>query len=248
MNEAIWATWYDLAPEDKQATLDWLHAEYLPWLQARPGYSWAAHYRNVGHGPALSTYNDLAGHTPDSEGVAKGSQFVIIVGAPTSHAFYKPLYSELPMPAGFAEKLAKLKQARTAILSEEARVSGPAYGTRAPGSTPAPAIQFGTYRIRSFEEELSLACWYVHDRFPLMAQMPGVVLTRKFLSSLGWAKHGVMYEFESLEARTNQFEVPHEGRFVDPNEWVGKIVRSTLHTPGSPFIGERTWPPVEAAK
>jgi hypothetical protein len=86
--------------------------------------------------------------------------------------------------------------------------------------------------------------WYAHERFPLMGRMPGSVLTRKLVSMLGWAKHGILYEFESLQARTQHFEVPHESRIVDPKAWVGKVVRSTLHTPGSPVVGERIWPPV----
>jgi hypothetical protein len=247
MSEAIWATWYDLLPEDEQSTLDWLHSEYLPFLQSHAGYTWVAHYRNVGHGPSLATYKDTAGHTPDADGVEKGSQFVILVGAPTTHSFYHPLYSELPLPAGFGQKLAARKAVRTAVFSEEARVNGPAIASRLPGATPGPAIQFGTYRIRTFDEELSLAAWYVHERFPLMSKMPGSVLTRKLLSSVGWAKHGVIYEFESLDARTRHFEEPHEAKFVDAKAWVGKIVRSTLHTPGSPLIGERIWPPVKPA-
>ena len=46
MDQAIWATWYDL-PEDlpdggRDEYLDWLHGEYLPELQARPGIAWYA--------------------------------------------------------------------------------------------------------------------------------------------------------------------------------------------------------------
>jgi len=74
MNEAIWATWYDLHDEVREETLEWLHAYYLPFLSLQPGYAWAAHYRNVGPGPSLASYHDFAGHTPDSEGVETGSQ------------------------------------------------------------------------------------------------------------------------------------------------------------------------------
>ena len=244
MNEAIWATWYDLPDEGREASLAWLHAHYLPFLTQQPGYAWAAHYRNVGPGPSLASYHDFAGHTPDSEGVETGSQYVILVGAASTHTFLKPVFTELAMPLSFAPMLAKRMNLRQVIFAEEARVNGPASEGRLPGSTPSPAIQFGTYRIRSFEEELSLNMWYAHERFPLMSRMPGSVLTRKFVSMLGWAKHGVLYEFDSLESRTLHFEEPHESRIVDPKAWVGKVVRSTLHTPGSPVVGERIWPPV----
>jgi hypothetical protein len=245
MSESLWANWYDLDASSAPDFLQWAHAEYLPWLKQQQGIAWVAHYRNVGHGPALATYHDIAGHAPEGE-LATGSQFVMLAGAAVSHAFYKPLVTKLPLPDGWERELAQRQGLRSAVLVEEARVNGPAVHLRPPGSVPAPAIQFGTYRIRSVEEELDLACWYAHQRFPLMARMPGSVVTRKFVTSVGWAKHAVLYEFESLEARTKHFEVPEESKMVDAKEWTGRIVRTTLHTPGSPFVGERIWPPVAA--
>ena len=41
------------------------------------------------------------------------------------------------------------------------------------------------------------------------------------------------------------FEEPHEALAVDPKEWTGRIVRYTIHTPGSPTVGQRIWPPVK---
>jgi len=244
MSEAIWASWYDLNDDGRNENIAWINDNYLPFLKQQAGYAWAAHYRNIGPGPSLAAYHDFAGHAPDSESLEIGSQYVILVGAASTHTFLNPVFTELKMPNHFAPMLDHRKNVRNVIFAEEARVNGPAISTRAPGSTPAPAIQFGTYRIRTFEEELSLNMWYAHERFPLMSRMPGSVLTRKFVSMLGWAKHGILYEFESLEARTKQFEEPHESRIVDPKAWVGKVVRSTLHTPGSPVVGERIWPPI----
>lgn len=243
MSEAISATWYDLDAGDRESFLAWAHAHWLPWLKQRPGISWAAHYRGVGHGPALATYHDIAGHAPDGE-MGTGSQFVMLAGAASSHTFYRPLLDKVEMPEGFAAMLGKRRGLRQAILVEEARVNGPALLARPPGAGTAPAIQFGTYRIRTVEEEQDINCWYAHQRFPLMARMPGSVTTRKFVTSTGWAKHAILYEFESLEARTKHFEVPEESKVVNPAEWTGRIVRTTLHTPGSPFVGERIWPPV----
>ena len=134
MNEAIWATWYDLADEDREATLSWLHANYLPFLSQQPGYAWVAHYRNVGPGPSLASYHDFAGHTPDTEGVETGSQYVILVGAASTHTFLKPVFTELATPADFAVVLDRRKNLRHVIFAEEARVNGPASDGRLPGS------------------------------------------------------------------------------------------------------------------
>ena len=37
MDQAIWATWYDLPEDGRDEYLDWLHGEYLPELQSKPG-------------------------------------------------------------------------------------------------------------------------------------------------------------------------------------------------------------------
>lgn len=244
MSEAIWATWYDLDEINREQMLDWTHGTYLPWLKQQQGIAWVAHYRNVGTGPALATYHDIAGHAAVEEGLGTGSQFVVMAGAANPYAFYKPCIQDIVRPEGFDAKLAQRRGLRQAVLAEEARVSGPASEAGLPGGVPAPAIQFGTYRIRTVEEELDLAQWYAQQRMPVMSRMPGAVQTRKFLCSVGWAKHAILYEFESLEARTREFEVPHESKVTDPLHWTGRIVRTTLHTPGSPVVGERIWPAV----
>ena len=98
------------------------------------------------------------------------------------------------------------------------------------------------------EEEKTLATWYAQYRLPYMANMPGCIATRKLLSVAGWAKHSVLYEYTSLEARLQNFEIPHEAHALDEKEFTGRIVRMTIHAPGSPSIGERVWPPVQASE
>ncbi len=244
MSEAIWATWYDVVQDDKDTFIGWMHNVYIPFLKQTPGYTWVAHYRNVGTGPSLATYHDIAGHAASSEDLPTGNQYVLLVGATSTHTFFNPFIFDIKLPESFIAKLEMRKEVRTAILSEEARTDGPAGINESGGAEPAPAIQFGTYRIRSEQDEFDLGRWYAQQRFPVMAAMPGVIRTRKFLSSAGWAKHAILYEFESVETRTKNFEEPHESKIVDPKEWTGRIVRTTLHTPGSPFVGERIWPPI----
>jgi hypothetical protein len=45
-------------------------------------------------------------------------------------------------------------------------------------------------------------------------------------------------------ARLENFEEPHEALAMDQKQWTGRVVRYTIHTPGSPVVGERTWPPI----
>lgn len=244
MDHGIWATWYDLDAADKDRFITWLHGEHLPMLQRQPGYAWVAHYENTGGGEHMRDI--AAGMLRAPEDIGSGSQYLMLVGAPSAHTFLNPsvIEFERALPQEARDMLALRKGVRTAIFAEEARVTGPAVGTRAQGTTPAPAIQMGSFRVRTVEEEFDLGCWYAQYRLPHMAQMPGSVSSRKLLCVAGWAKHAVMYEFTSLEARMQNFELPHESLGRDPKEWTGRIARYTIHTPGSPTVGRRIWPPV----
>ena len=175
-------------------------AAYLPALQQRPGFAWAAHYRNEGGGPAMRALEDDVIIRPQ-EDIGNGSQYVVLVGAPSAHTFLAPLALDIEKEPRFRDMLALRRGVRSAIFSEEARVNGPAIGRRPQGGTPGPAIQMGSFRVRSLEEEFDLGCWYAQYRLPHMAQMPGCIAARKLNSVAGWAKHAILYEFESLEAR-----------------------------------------------
>ena len=140
------------------------------------------------------------------------------------------------------EQLDQRQGVRTAIFAEEVRVTGPEVGEGVPGGLPAPAIQMGSFRIRTPEDEFALGSWYAQYRLPAMARMPGVIRTRKLVSVAGWAKHSVLYEFTSLDARLEHFEKPHESLALDEKEWTGRIVKFTIHAPGSPSVGRRIWP------
>ena len=243
MDHGIWATWYDLADDTREKFIDWLHGTYLPALQARPGFAWAAHYRNQGGGAAMRTLGEDVIARPQ-EDIGQGSQYVMLVGAPSPHAFLSPSVLDIESLPDVREMLALRQGVRTAIFSEETRVNGPAIRQRPQGATPGPTIQMGSFRVRSVAEEFDLGCWYAQYRLPHMAQMPGCIATRKLVSVAGWAKHAILYEFVSLQARLEQFEEPHEALAMDAKEWTGRVVRYTIHTPGSPVVGERIWPPV----
>ena len=139
--------------------------------------------------------------------------------------------------------LARRIGSRTCVFCEEARINGPDYVRAAPGSTTGPAIQMGSFRTATINDEYDLAAWYAQYRLPAMSRMPGCIRTRKLISVAGWAKHSILYEFTSLEARREHFQ-NHESLGLDDQEWTSKIVGYTVHAPGSPSVGSRIWPPV----
>jgi len=245
MDQAIWATWYDLPEGDKQNYLNWLHQCHLPELLQRPGYIWAAHYEITGGGESMQVISDRLVR-PDENEIGGGTNYVVLVAAASPHVFFKPCVLDVfaDMDSTSKEMLALRQGGRTNIFIEEARLNGPEFDQMAPGTTPGPAIQMGSFRVRSLEEEFDLGCWYAQYRFPAMARMPGCIATRKLVSVVGWAKHAVLYEFTSLEERLNAFE-KHEALGLNDTEWTNRIHEYTIHVPGSPSIGKRIWPQVD---
>lgn len=243
MELGFWGTWYDLDAADRDAHLQWLHDEHLPALARRAGWSWVAHYRYVGGGAQMAEVKSrVVSHTDDD--VGQGTQYLLLAAAASPHVFFAPRADRIDEPAAVAARLAQRRGVRTAAFVQEARVEGPASPGAQAVSPPAPAIQMGTLRARTVDAGFDLIAWYAQYRLPSMARMPGCVRTRKLAGIAGWPAHGILYEFESLAARLEHFERGHESLALDPAEWTGRITRASWHAPGSPFIGERTWPPV----
>ena len=80
--------------------------------------------------------------------------------------------------------------------------------------------------------------WYARSRLPLVKPLAGNVGARRLVSIAGWPKHGILYEFESLEAAQKNLE--------DASDWSRKVVDSLVHAPHSPTLGTRVWPPYVA--
>lgn len=78
---------------------------------------------------------------------------------------------------------------------------------------------------------------------PAMGRTPGCVRIRKLASVSGWAKHGVLYEFVSLEAR-NQHFIPHEDQHPEMKAWSDRVTKTLTHAPGSSSLAYRIWPAV----
>ena len=86
-----------------------------------------------------------------------------------------------------------------------------------------------------------MLAWYSHCRMPAMTRLTGCVRTRKLVSVAGWAKHAILYEFVSLEARNAHF-VGHEKEDAAAIAWGDRVVRTLTHAPGSANLATRLWP------
>ncbi len=244
MDHGIWAIWYEL-PEEQGARaeyLDWFHKVHIPEKLARPGYLWAAHYE-LGHGGVrFQTVVDRLVHTTE-EGLGRGRGFLALFGGLTAHTFMDPSPGQLKdrQDAQTRKMIGLRRETYACIFAEEARVDGPDVKRRAPGITTGPYVQMGNFNVSSYQIEDEVGAWYAQYRLPFMAAMPGCIGARKLLSTAGWGKHSVLYEYTSLAAREEKF-VPHEEKVHEAGSWTSRILPQLVHAPCSPAVGRRIWP------
>lgn len=245
MDRAYWITWYNLPETGRQNHLDWVHGSYMPAVLARPGVLWGAHYASETDFLPLGGKSRIS-HKPNPPGVPVGDRFILIFGAADPYVFADPGAAEFHASLNDADRsrLAERQEERDNLMLEEARVEGPGVGVPGAIGVPAAAIQLGSFNAGNPADERELARWYARWRLPSVRDVPGVVRVRKLVSIAGWAKHACFYEFTSLEARHRHF-VHYES--VDPAmvEWSTRVVRDTVHAPGSANVARRIWPPVE---
>jgi hypothetical protein len=236
LDRALWISWYDLPDAGRDAYLSWAHGSYMPKLVKRPGFLWAAHFRSEPQPRQAGAAGRLR-HT-DDPAVPRGNAYIMIFGAEHAHAFAHPVPRKLhaELPKDDRKMLASRAGERVNIFTDENGVGGPEAGKRERGAGLSPCIQLGSFNAGSADED-ELLDWYANWRLPSMNRLPGCVGIRKLVSVSGWAKHGVLYEFVSLEARNRHFP-DHEKANPEMDAWTDRLVRNLLHAPGSPCVAQ----------
>ena len=235
-------SWYDLAPHSRARYLDWLHGTYIPKLLEVPGVLAAAHYEvDQGEKPLAHLRR-----TKDKS-LPQGGSHILILAATEAPVFagMTPLRSK--RSAREKKMLALRLGERVNIFTEEARAHGPDAKRREGRYALAPGIQIGNFNSGSYLDEDELLSWYAHLRLPNFLSLPGGICIRKMASVSGWAKHGVLYEFTSLESRAQNFRA-HEAADRKQSAWTHDVVAKLVHAPGSPAVAQRIWPPVKAQR
>jgi len=233
LDRALRISWYDLADGDRDAYLSWLHGTYLSAQVKRPGVLWAAHYRcEKGPPPARLRHTD-------DKSVPAGNGYVLLLGAKNAHAFADPAPGQprAEPPAEVRKMLAMRAGERVNIFTDEAQADGPEAKRRDSKAGLSPCIQLGSFNCPGADEDEMLA-WYARWRLPSMSKLPGCIGVRKIVSVAGWAKHGVLYEFVSLEERNKHFP-DHEKANPVMEAWSDRLVRKLIHAPGSPNVARR---------
>jgi len=241
MDRAIWITWYDLPEQGRDDHLAWLYGAYVPRVMAKPGMRWAAHYASE---KKTVHAHDYPGRFATD--IPAGNDFILLVGAEQPHDFANPVPAKFhaALPPEDRAMLAMRKGERSNLFIEQARADGPEAGTRRPGEALSPCIQLGSLNVRDYREEEDMLDWYANWRVPSMATLPGCVGIRKLVSVAGWAKHGALYEFVSVEARNRHF-LGYENSNPEMKAWGDRLVPRLLHAPESANVARRLWSTVK---
>jgi len=241
LDRALWISWYGLADKDRDAYLSWLHGTHMNNVLKRPGILWGGHFKSeaapIQSGVPRGAHGRLR-HT-DEPAVPKGNAYILIFGAENAHAFARPTTAKYRagLPPGDRKMIAARAGERINIFTDENGIGGPEAGKRDPKQALSPCIQLGSFNAGTADED-ELLDWYANWRLPSMNKLPGCVGIRKLVSVSGWAKHGVLYEFVSLEARNAHFP-DHEKANPEMDKWTDTLVRKLLHAPGSPNVAQR---------
>jgi hypothetical protein len=240
LDRALWVTWYDLPERGPDEYFPWLHGTYLPALLKRPGYLWAAHYATRTSGGSNQIH-----HTDDPK-VPRGYHYILVVGVTDGLVFGNPVPSAIQtdLPEQGRKMLAMRSGERVNLMVESGRCEGRASTTYKEGLTGAPYIQIGSFNCPvEYEEEMHAG--YVQKRLPAMCEAASCIRTRKLNSVAGWAKHAILYEFESQEGFDRDYEAANAKSPLGVNGH--SVVPLLVHAPNGPNSAARIWPPVQKA-
>ena len=244
MREALWISWYRLPDDRREAYLAWLHGTYIPAFLERPGFLWAAHYASVDKVRMVSTHPEFITPSTQDAAVPDGDRYILLFAGKDADVFGDPVPSALHAGLSEADRnmLSMRGGERVNIMVEAARVEGPSAKDYEGGMELGPCIQLGSFNCSHRDEEEMLA-WYAQWRMAAMRTLPGCIRTRKLASVSGWAKHAILYEFESVDIR-NKYYSQHEAPRPEMKAWSKRMVIKLAHAPGSPNLAARIWPPV----
>lgn len=245
-DKALWMSFYNLPLESHEAYLSWLHGSHIPQLLRRSGVLWAAHYESE----RKQFPPSLIHHTDDSS-VPSGSDYILLLGGENTHVFAKDAPSFIQgTPSQFFAELSEEDKTmmamrigeRVTIMIEEARIDGPEAKRREGAMALSPCIQVGSFNAGSCKVEDEVLAWYARWRMPALSKLPGCVGMRKLVSAVGWAKHGVIYEFISLAALNERLPTL-ASLYPEVKGW--SVAPKLIHAAGSPNVARRIWPSVK---
>ena len=238
---ALRAEWYDLPADKAQDWLVWLHKDYLPKLKASPGVVWVGHYQIEKKSGEPSQAGGLRRVETDDKSVPNGADYVLVTAGASPETFLAWESPISTMEKAVEDRLSQRKGYRQAIYIEEYRVDGPVPNPTRDKEAP-PAMQLGNFNVRTPDDDFELARYYRLSRFPEVQMTIGSMGARKLVSIAGWPKHGILYEFSSMNPGEQVFEQRMLVNRKPVPVKLKAIQQYVVHAPGAPHAGRRIWP------
>ena len=172
MSSAIWLISYQLMREREDQYLEWFHEVHMPEKLARPGYTWASHYRAASTGTADDT-----------------ALCVALFGGETSAVFYNPSPAQIApkQPPDTRAMMACRAESRTMILSSEWTATE--RGEIGTDCSPVDAESISLTLCDTFGNDMDFSAWLIQEHMPSLSNC-GI---RKFLTSSGDARHAIIH-------------------------------------------------------
>lgn len=172
MSSAIWLISYHLKREREDQYLEWFRDVHVPEKLARPGYTWASHYR-----------------TASPETADNSALYLALFGGETSAVFYNPSPAQIApkQPPETRTMMACRLESRAMILSSEwATTDRHEIGG---DCSPVDAESINLTLCDVSGNDMDFSAWLVQEHLPSLAGCS----VRKFLASSGDARHAIIH-------------------------------------------------------
>jgi hypothetical protein len=213
---------YGIAGSDLARYLAWFHGVHVPEKLARPGYTWAAHYR-----------------LQEADPVTGASGFIALFGGETTRVFLDPSPAQLKVRQD-AETLAMMAlriDNRATVYCEEWQIRGAGSASRRGGDVLAPALCFEGFEANGHDEDL--AAWCAQEHMPNLGGAAGAIASRKLLACAGGPRHALLHEFRDVVAAAAALDT-EEG-----SDWRARVESRVQRCPPGPRLAQRIWPAVD---
>ncbi len=214
MTAAIWMIIYDLDRTHSAQYLQWFNDVHIPEKLARPGYTWAAHYKIIANGGTAD------------------SRYVALFGGTDSRVFYNPSPAQIkPRQSPETRTMMSYRANSEMLILTEEWASDDDTGFETSPHIIAENISLALFNANENDE--NLGAWLVQD-YLVNSASSGV--TRKFLASTGMARHVVVQELAADEVPPNSM--------VDTSssDWSAQVSNYLSYPTGAPLIARRVWP------
>jgi hypothetical protein len=184
MTGAIWALAYEISYENRETYLDWFHQIHIPEKLARPGYSWAAHFKGSATTPNTHSY-------------------IALFGGISTRIFLDPSPAQLKTKQDdlTREMMAKRRHPFATILVHEwsDRSTPSTSNDQAMALEPINSDWLDFLVINAVEQGEAIGAWVVQNLLPkLQSDNPDAAqndaITHKFLSVTGPPVHILFHE------------------------------------------------------